>query len=585
MRVKAQPQRGTRGRKETGGPKNIFVSRCGLKLRWAHVYALFLIFCLVHTGCFNEEPSTYYGKSVPPRAQELRWSDGGLPQTFDPAFAAAPPDTDAVRALFEGLTDYDPQTLAPIPAVATRWESSHDGRVWTFYLRDNARWSNGEKVTADDFVRSWQRTLKIGPLAPHTELLANIEGATAGAPQLESPAQEESPAKPRESAGAAVPETAPQFGAQALNDHVLRVTLQHADDSFPALVAHPVFRPVKLPDADHTKQIESHELISNGAFQLSATEADRVRLERARTYWDGDAVSLDGVTFVNTANAEDALSAYRAGEVDAVTNAPFEPLALKLLAPYKDFRRSTFGALTYYVFNVDREPFDDVRVREALALAIDRERVSRDDLGGATEPAGRFLPDAMSGEKPVVEKTELLDHDINKARDLLAEAGYPDGDGFPVIRLLINRNEQQRVVAQAVAAMWRAALNIETEIVIRGWDEYEAAIRSGDYDVVRRGLVMQTTSETINIAMLFGRDLHPAPVQPMEGPVASPEPQRPAVIDNEAQALKELTAMPIYFASSYSLVKPYVSGFDLNVLDVPLLKRTRLDPNWKEQAR
>lgn len=586
------PQKGTRGTKKVGGHKNIFVRLVplrGFKLRWAQVYALVLIFCLVHTGCFNEEPSTYYGKIVPPRAQEFRWSDGGLPQTFDPAFAAAPPDTDAVRALFEGLTDYDPQTLTPIPAVATRWESSHDGRVWTFYLRDNARWSNGEKVTAADFVRSWQRTLKIGPLAPHTELLANIEGATAGMPQAESPAQPESPAQSRESAEAAGTGSAtlPQFGAQALNDHVLRVTLQHADNSFPALVAHPVFRPVKLPDADHTKRIESHEIISNGAFQLSATEADRVRLERARNYWDGDSVSLDRVTFVNTANPEDALSAYRSGEVDAVTNAPFEPLALKLLAPYKDFRRSTFGALTYYVFNVDREPFDDVRVREALALAIDRERVSRDDLGGATEPAGRFLPDAMSGEKPVVEKTELLDHDINKARELLADAGYPDGDGFPVIRLLINRNEQQRIVAQTIATMWRVALNIETEIVIKGWDEYEAAIKAGDYDVVRRGLVMQTTSETTNIAMLFGRDSHPAPVQPVEGPAnaATPEPQRPALIDTEAQALKELKAMPIYFASSYSLVKPYVSGFDRNVLDVPLLKRTRLDTNWKEPAR
>jgi oligopeptide transport system substrate-binding protein len=459
--------------------------------------------------------------------------------------------------------------------------------VWTFYLRDNARWSNGEKETAGDYDRSWQRTLKIGPLAPHTELLANIEGAAATAPRPEP----ESPAQPqvRESRESATPaEAMPQFGAEALNDHVLRVTLQHADNSFPALVAHPVFRPVKLPGADHTQRIESHELISNGAFQLSATEADRVRLERARNYWDGDSVSLDRVTFVNTAGPEQALSAYRDGEIDAVTNAPFEPLALKLLAPYKDFRRSTYGALTYYVFNVDREPFDDVRVREALALAIDRERVSRDDLGGATEPAGRFLPDAMSGEKPVVEKTELLDHDINKARELLAEAGYPDGDSFPVIRLLINRNEQQRVVAQSIAAMWRAALNIETEIVIKGWDEYEAAIRSGDYDVVRRGLVMQTTSETTNIAMLFGRDSQPLPVQPMEGPAnaASPEQQRPALaIETEAQALKELKAMPIYFASSYSLVKPYVSGFDLNVLDVPLLKRTRLDTNWKEQAR
>ena len=87
--------------------------------RWSAVYATLLMGCLISTGCFNEEPSTYYGKGVPPRAQEFRWSDGGLPQTFDPAFAAAPPDTDAVRALFEGLTDYDPQTLAPVPGVAT----------------------------------------------------------------------------------------------------------------------------------------------------------------------------------------------------------------------------------------------------------------------------------------------------------------------------------------------------------------------------------------------------------------------------------------------------------------------------------
>src|SRR5204862_6092601 len=130
------------------------------------------------------------------------------------------------------------------------WEVSSDRRVWTFYLRANARWCNGEKVTADDFVRSWERTLKIGPLAPHTELLANIEGAT---PTLSTPHR---------------------FGARAINEHVLQVTLQQADNTFPALVAHPVFRPVKVPDADRTNRLDSHELISNGAFLLSATETD-----------------------------------------------------------------------------------------------------------------------------------------------------------------------------------------------------------------------------------------------------------------------------------------------------------------------
>ena len=524
------------------------------KKPFSWICSLLLVVCLTHTGCFNTtQPSTYYGKVVPPKTQEFRWSNGGLPQTFDPAFAAAPPDTDAVRALFEGLTDYDPKTLAPVPAVATRWESSNDGRVWTFYLRDNARWSNGEKVTAQDFVRSWERTLKIGPLAPHTELLANIEGAI--------PAVSE-------------PHT---FGARAIDENVLQVTLQHADSSFPALVAHPVFRPVKVANAESTTRLESHELISNGAFHLLAAETNQVQLERAKTYWDDASVALDRVTFVNTTNAEGALSAYEAGEIDAVTNAPFEPLALKLLAPYKDFHRSTFGALTYYAFNTAHEPFDDVRVREALALAIDRERVSRDDLGGATVPAGRFLPEEMSGEKPVVDKAGLVERDVNKARALLDEAGYPNGEGFPVIRLLINRNEQQRIVAQSIASMWRVALNVETEIVIRNWDEYEAAIQAGDYDIVRRGMVMQSTSELVNLRMIFERDPRPLP---SASPEASPSPQPVPQVETEAQALKDMKAVPIYFASSYSLVKPYVSGFDTNVLDVPSLKKTRIATNW-----
>ncbi|HSE23395.1 MAG TPA: peptide ABC transporter substrate-binding protein [Pyrinomonadaceae bacterium] len=535
----------------------------------------FLTLCLLLSSCLTvQDPSTYYGKVVVPRSQEFRWSDGGLPQTFDPAFAAAAPDTDAVRALFEGLTDYDPKTLSAVPAVATRWESTGDGRTWTFYLRDDARWSNGDRVTAQDFVRSWKRTLEIGPLAPHTELLANIRGALGN--QIANHKAEPT----KEPAG---------FGAEALDDHVLRVKLERSDTSFPALVAHPVFRPVKFSETDPTRRLEANNLISNGAFQLSNTSNTGVSLEPSKMYWDGQAVSLQRVTFVNSTNAEDALSAYRAGEVDAVTNAAFEPLALKLLAPYKDFRRSTFGAVTYYNFNTAREPFDDIRVREALAISIDRDRVSRDDLDGATEPAGKFFP-ASSSDEPVIGKTALIEQDINKATQLLAEAGFPNGEGFPTVRLLINRNEQQRIVAQAIAEMWKSALNIQTEIIIKNWDEYETAIRAGDYDVVRRGLVMQTTDELTNLRMIFEREVTPLPAAT---PVASGTPVKETatpeklptapVVESEAQALKELRSMPIYFASSYSLVKPYVAGFDSNVLDISSLKRVRLETNWTDQ--
>src|ERR1044071_4574041 len=147
--------------------------------RWrTSVAALLVVVMSLTGGCFlDHEVEPYYGRTLAPRAQEFRWSDGGLPQVFDPALAAVPPDTDAVRALYEGLTEYDPKTLAPVPGVAARWEASEDARVWTFHLRRDARWSNNDPVTAEDFVRSWQRTIELGDRAPHARLLKNIEGA------------------------------------------------------------------------------------------------------------------------------------------------------------------------------------------------------------------------------------------------------------------------------------------------------------------------------------------------------------------------------------------------------------------------
>jgi oligopeptide transport system substrate-binding protein len=340
----------------------------------------------------------------------------------------------------------------------------------------------------------------------------------------------------------------------------------------------------------------SAQLISNGPFSLAESGAERVLLQKAENYWDKQQVGLDRVEFFGAKDAESALAAYRAGEVDAVTNAAFEPLAIKLLAPYEDFRRTTYAALTYYSFNTAHEPFDDVRVREALTLGFDRERVSKEDLDGATEPAKRFLPEAApNAAKPVVEKSELLEKDYERARALLAEAGFPDGEGFPRIILLINRNEQQRIVAQSIAAMWRDVLNIETEIVIKTWDEYQAAINSGEYDVVRRGVVMQTTDELTNIRMLFRNsallpDESETP-EPAASRAANPAPKinnrqetlgTPPPIETESQALNDLRVMPVYFASSYALVKPYVSGFDSNILDAPSLKTVRINTGWKQ---
>ena len=368
------------------------------------------------------------------------------------------------------------------------------------------------------------------------------------------------------------------------------MSLQVPDLNFPALVAHSVFRPIKVAPDNLLKRIDANGLVSNGAFSVTQQDEKRVLLQRADNYWAKSEVTLERVEFIGAINAEAALAAYRAGEVDAVTNSAFEPLALKLLAPYQDFRRQTYGALTYYSFNMSQEPFDDVRVREALAIAIDRERLAQDDMGGATEPAKKFLPELKTDSaKVVVSKTDLLERDAERARELLAEAGYPDGRGFPVVRLLINRNEQQRLIATSIAAMWRSILNIETEISLKGWDEYEATIAAGEYDVVRRGMVMQTTDELTNIRALFQQDRQPV-APPVSGQASagtssgaateSSTPPKPPALETEADALKELRAIPLYFASSHALVKPYVTGFDTNLLDVPSLRHVRIQTNW-----
>src|SRR5919202_1127343 len=177
-KTSTRSRRAGRPRRRGRGERAVAVlkaGRSGLGLRLA--FSLLLAASLLLSGCFRgEEGERFYGKVAVPPAQEFRWSDGGLPKVFDPARAAAPPDTDAVRALFEGLTDYEPGTLRPAPAVATSWEPADGGRRWTFHLREDARWTNGDPVTAQDFVRSWRRTLGLGERAPHAALLSNIEG-------------------------------------------------------------------------------------------------------------------------------------------------------------------------------------------------------------------------------------------------------------------------------------------------------------------------------------------------------------------------------------------------------------------------
>ncbi|HEX8398741.1 MAG TPA: peptide ABC transporter substrate-binding protein [Pyrinomonadaceae bacterium] len=579
---------------------------------------ILILLCVCGTGLIllsgcgeilkNPQPVTFVGQNAPPPPKEFRWSNGDLPKTFDPAKAVASPETDFVRAMFDGLTDLDAKTLKPIPAIAAQWESSEDFRTWTFRLRQSARWTNGKPIVAKDFVRSWRRVAEMGDKTENFKLFQNIVGThfiQTPKSQIQSPKPETINNEQRTTSNEQT-----WFGAEAAEEFVLRVWLIEPDKDFPALAAHPAFRPVFDGEPEFENLESAAKIVTSGAFRVISADKTGVSLESSKNYWNAQAVNLERVKIVPMKDADAALAAYRAGELDAVTNAKFEPLAVKLLASYQDFRRSAFNAVTFYEFNPKRAHLADRRVRQALSLAVDRERLTADELDGAFAPARSLLPH--------LERDDFR-FDAEQARRLLAEAGFKEGKDFPKIKLLISRNDVQRRVARAVAAQWKRHLGIETEIATSSFEELEQTFDAGDFDLIRRARVLPTTDETANLQLMFetesniNEQLHVSPETapgetqpdstertdaPKIGGIDMPrlvpnekdsnvgfesgrrEIERVKIL-NEEIAVKEFPAIPLFYPMTYALVKPYVKNFETNMLDAPQLKAVEIESNWQ----
>ncbi len=639
--------KGENRRMENSIRKNYHLSiiKSSVKLCSFLLLSLFLINC---SEIQTPKSDPFIGENSPPPKQEFRWSNGKTPKSFDPALASASPETDIVRTLFEGLTDVNPATSEAIPAISDKWTSSPDFKIWTFQLRKDAKWSNGETVTADDFVRSWKRLTELGDKVSQRGLLKNIVGMDSedvlpifADDDVEIADREENSNKSanetsnqnasseNNSNGEELPQDAftrpedsnkmpeqtarktdskAKFGVQAIDKFSLKVTLIQPDNEFPLLVAHPIFRPIFGDGKDFEKSVLDAKTITNGAFRIISVAKDGISLERNPDYWNRAEVKLERVKFIPSEDAEMALAAYRAGEIDAITNASFQPLALKLLQPFGEFHQTVHGALNYYEFNLNSKPFDDFRVRKALAISIDRKRLTEDEMDGATEPALNFLPFET--------KNERLKEDVEKAKRLLSEAGYSNGENFPVIKLLVNRNNMQQKIAKSVAKMWQKNLNVSTEIIVKDKVDFENSIQIGDFSLARRGIVLPTHNEIINMLAMF--EHKPTLVNQENKEITSPasnsnnqildqetaesnlnfeenETQKienkssgetnaiaeNKIITTEEEALKQIPAIPLYYPTSYSLVKPYIKGFELNVFDALSLKNVEIDNDWQ----
>jgi oligopeptide transport system substrate-binding protein len=405
---------------------------------------------------------------------ELVVLNGAEPETIDPALLTGQPDGRIAYTLFEGLTAFD-ETGTPQPGVAERWEISPDGRVYTFHLRKNAQWSNGDPVTSQDFVRSWQRTLKPETAAEYAAQLYYIHNAR--------PFNEGTVKDFRE------------VGVQAPDPYTLIVTLDNPTPFFIDLTAFNTLLPVHMPSVEECEKrgesfMKPGKCIGNGAFVLKEWRLfDRIRLEKNPRYWNAEKIQMKSVDIIPTSNGMTAFNFYSTGLADLSVDKGLVPTALlDELKKRSDYHAAPFLGNYFIRFNVTRQPFTDVRVRLALSLAIDKQLLCDKITRAGELPADSFTPPNTAGYYP----PPGLKRDVARAKQLLADAGFPDGKGFPIVYYLYKGDSStglDRDIAVELQGMWRDNLGITVQLQQQEWKVYLSSLTDLDYDLCRSSWV------------------------------------------------------------------------------------------------
>jgi oligopeptide transport system substrate-binding protein len=383
------------------------------------------------------------------RAQTLLLGNGAEPEDLDPQTVTAYTDQNILLALFEGLTAIDETTSQAVPAAAQSWEVSADGLVWTFHLRDGLRWSNGEPLTADDFVQSWQRILSPALASEFADLLYPIKNAEAFNKGLVSDPS--------------------ALGATAPDARTVRIELERPIPYLPALVAQPPWYPVNPRVLDRfgamgkrdTAWTRPGNLVGNGPFTLEEWEPNsRIVVAKNADYWNADAVTLHQIVFFPNDSPDTEEKDFRAGQLHVTYGLPVSRIRTYKEDHPGELRIDPFLQTFFLRFNVQRPPFGDPRVRRALSLAINRDAISRSVLFSAYPPAHSMTPPNCGGYTA----RARVDLDVAQAQRLLAEAGFPGGQGFPEFEVQLRNDGVQPPVMEAIQAMWRKELGVNATL-------------------------------------------------------------------------------------------------------------------------
>lgn len=535
-----------------------------------HVSFLLLaasMFC----GCGRRETRVEHGN----HERVLHLNNGSEPQNLDPHVVIGVPEHHVIMALLEGLVSEDPRGIQPRPGMAERWDLSPDLTVYTFHLRRNARWSNGDPLTAQDFVRSYRRALAPTLASEYAYMLYVMKGA--------------------EDFNTGKITDFDQVGVKAVDELTLQITLNAPTPYFLSLLLHYSWFPLHIPTIERhgplyergNRWTKPGSFVGNGPFTLEEWKVNHVIVARKNSnYWDAANVKLDKIVFYCIESSDTDERAFRSGQLHKTYVLP-ETKIDTYRAKYPDrLQIDPFMGIYFYVINTLKPPMNDKRVRRALAMSIDREAIVKNVTRGGQLPAYHFTPPGLEAVVGYRARARFP-FDIKAANKLLAEAGYPNGKGLPPIEILFNTLETHRSVAEAIQDMWKSNLGIDVRLLNQEWKVYLDSKKTGNYHVARYGWIgdypdpnsfldLWVTGGGNNDARWSNADYDRLIRE--AGRTADLQKRLELFQQAEAILMDELPIIPVYFYTRVYALHPSVQGWYPTILDNHPYQHLWLDP-------
>ena len=488
------------------------------------------------------------------------------PETLDPGKMSGAPEGRLAFNLFEGLLMPAPTTEGltdssklVVPGVASGYEVSEDGKTYTFKIRPDAKWSDGNALTSQDFVYSWKRILTPGFPADYAQMLWIIKGAQAFNEGKNTNWED--------------------VGIKAPSPDKLIVELNSPLPYFPEFVAFYTFFPVPKAaiEAHGDAWTKPENIIGNGAYTLDKFEPQKdVYLKKSETYWDASNVALPTVRLRIISNIDAVVNAYKTGELHWTgTSLPVAQISNLLMHP--DYVRHPLLGTYYYRVNVSKDgPLKDVRVRQALSMAVDRDQLINQTLKGLYTAANSYVPESMPGYKP----STTVASNPKKAKKLLEEAGF--GDNNPLkITVLYNTDENHKVIAESLQSMWKANLGIDVTLENKEWKTYLQDVDTLSYEVARAGWIGDYNDPMTFLDMWVGGNGNNDTGwdnaeynQLISDANAEADPAKRLELLQKAESilLTEGPIIPIYWYTNNMLVSRHIEGFEPHNRDIHLFK-------------